>query len=112
MVGDVGVHRANHAQVVGVLGDARKQLADLDAALAVLLERKRRAKGRAGLALGREVQRNGFPVELSELGLRVERIDLRRAAVHEQEDHALGLRGQGRFLRCHRRAGVITPTPQ
>ena len=94
MVRDVGVHRANHAQIVGVFGDAGKQLANLDAALAVLLERERRAKGRAGLALGREVQRNGLAVVLGELGLRVERVDLRRTTVHKQKNHALGLGGQ------------------
>ena len=43
VIGDVGVHRADHADVVDHLGGVREQVADLDAALAVLLELERRA---------------------------------------------------------------------
>jgi hypothetical protein len=45
-------HRANHRDVVDVLGCLRKQLADFNAAFAVGLEFERRRKGRAGFALG------------------------------------------------------------
>ena len=52
VVGHVGVHRADDAMSSMLSADVGEQLADLDAALAVLLELERRAEGRAGLAFG------------------------------------------------------------
>ena len=82
------------------LGDVRKELADLDAALAVLLELERRREGRAGLALGAAGCRVGsaLPAYFCQRRLGIERIDVRRAAVHEQVDDALGLGGKLRRL--------------
>ena len=54
VIGHVGVQGADYRDVVDARGDVREELADLDAALAVFLKREGRAKGRAGLALGRE----------------------------------------------------------
>ena len=115
VAGDVGVHRADHGDVVDRLGGATEDVADLDAALAVLVEFERRGEGGAGLALGRECaagqQLAGIFVE-HRFG--IERVDVRRAAVHEDVDDALGFggevgrvraerigRGGGRFLGAH-----------
>ena len=51
VVRDVGVHRANHADVVGAGADVREQLADLEAALAVSREFERRLHQGAGLGV-------------------------------------------------------------
>ena len=53
VVGRVGVHRPDDADVVDVRGGSSENLADLDAALTILLEPKRRRQRRAGLPLGR-----------------------------------------------------------
>ena len=62
MIGDVGVHRADHADLVDHLGGVREQVADLDAVLAVLAEPERRAQRGAGLALGGQVRRHRLAV--------------------------------------------------
>ena len=101
----VGVHRADHAQVVDVPGDVRKQLADLDAAFAVPFERERRRQQLAALAAAvLRGQRLGqrFARVLGQFGLGIERIDVRRPAVHEQEDEPLGPRGEVRGLGSER----------
>ena len=72
--------------------DVREQLADLDAALAVLVElpgRRQQVAGRRELEL-RLGERQRLAVHLGELRLGVEGIDVRDAAVHEQEDDAPG----------------------
>ncbi len=104
MVGHVGVHRADDAHVVDVpLGRAGEELADLDAALAVLLERERRAQGRAGLALGAEGRPGKrLAVVLRQQRLGIKGVDLRRSTVHEQVDDLLGSRGEMRRLRRQR----------
>ena len=51
MIGHVGVHRANDAHVVDMKPSRpREEVTDLNAALAVFLETKRRAHGRTRLA--------------------------------------------------------------
>src|SRR5205814_8478826 len=93
VVAAVGVHRSNAADVVHALADVREELGHLDARLAVLLERERRSHERTGLALGRDrAARQRLPVVLVEHRLRIEAVDLREAAVHEEEDHALRAR--------------------
>ena len=90
VVRDVGVHGADEADVVGAAADVRKQLAHLHAALAVLLERERRLEQAPGLPFGRDVPAGQrLPVVLVEHRLGVEAVDLRQAAVHEQEDDVL-----------------------
>ncbi len=96
MIGDVGVHRADHADVVDHPGRVREQVADFDPALAVLLELEGRAHGRAGLALGGQIGRHRLAVVAVEHRLGVERVDVRRPAVHEQVDDPLGPGSQRR----------------
>ncbi len=99
VVGVVGVHRANDADVIDALGHLGVQLADLDAALAVLLGLERRGHqladpGPAGLleqSIGHRLT-----VQLFQARLGVEGIDVRRTAVHEQEDHPFGPGGKVR----------------
>src|ERR1044072_2129287 len=89
----------NDAEIVGVTTESRKELADLDAALPVWFEREWRLQQRAGLALGLEISGGrGLPVVFIEHRLRVEGIDLRRAAIEEQEDDVFGLGGKMRRL--------------
>ena len=86
-------------------GGVREQLADLDAALAVLLELERRGERGAGLALGRQVRhRQGLAGVFVQRRLGVERIDVGGPAVHEQVDDALGLR---RKMRQPRRQRIL-----
>ena len=81
----------------------RKEVADFDAALAVLAELERRGEGGAGLALGAPGCRRAaaWPAYFVEHRLGIERIDVRRPAVHEQVDDVLGL---GREMRRRWRA--------
>ena len=76
----------------------REQLADLDAALAVLLELERRAERRAGLRSVLQIATRQLSgrAYLVRARLGIERIHVRRPAVHEQVDDALGL---GREMR-------------
>ncbi len=93
VIRDVGDHRADHADLVGALADMRKQFAELRPALPIFLEAERRLHQDAGLALGHDLfARHRLPVVLVEHRLRVERVDLRHSAVHEQKDDLLGAR--------------------
>src|SRR5262249_10580025 len=103
MIGAVGEHRADDAQVVGVAAKLGKEIADLDAALSVFLEGEWRLEQRARFALGLSVARGcGLPVVLVEQRLGIERVDLRRTAVEEEEDDVLCLCGEMRRLRSQR----------
>ena len=90
MVGDIGMHRADHADLVDHLRGVAKKLADLDAALTVLPEAERRLHGRAGLALGGELGGHGLAVVPGQHRLRIEGVNVRRPAVCKQVDDALG----------------------
>src|SRR5262249_61487232 len=74
------------------------------AALAVLLELPRRLEERAGLGEGdaRAGAGKRLAVITIEKRLRVKRVDRARAALHEQEDDALGLRLEVRLRRADR----------
>ena len=102
MLGEVRDHRPDDRQVVDALADLRKQVADRDAALAVMAEFPRAAQHVADVVELRRVRLDldRLPVLAVEPRLGVERVDLRRSAVHEQEDDARGLgrkvRGPGR----------------
>ena len=103
MVRHLRIHRAHHGDVVGELRGAGEDLADFEAALAVGLELEGRGKRRAGLAFGAEV----FVGQLltgvfCERGLGVERVHMRRPAVEEEVDDALGPPGEVRSLRRER----------
>ena len=86
--------------------DVGQQLADLDARLPTLLELEGRGQQIAGLGadeLG-HFEGNGWPLR-SQLRLRIEKIDMRGSARHEQENHPLGpgrvmRRPHGERLRC------------
>jgi hypothetical protein len=51
MIRPLRMHGANHAQIVGVLGQLRKDIADFDTALPVRLKRERRTQQVSGLPL-------------------------------------------------------------
>src|SRR5207249_2470258 len=87
-------HRSNHAKIVDARRDVGKQLAHLDAASAMSFEFPWRFHQPADVSL-REgkwtLERKRLAVIPDQPRLGIERIDARRAAVHEEKDHALGL---------------------
>ena len=88
-------HGANDAQIVRMLGDIRKQIADLDAALPVLPELPGRLQQVPDAVFGerqRPLKRQRLAMILRQPRLGIEGVHVRRTAVHEQEDHALGPR--------------------
>ncbi len=99
VIGNVRVHRADDAEIVGMFAEVGKQLADFHAALAVLLEFERRGKGRSRLAFGAQVfVRQGFSRKPCQGGLGVEGVDMRRPAIQEDMNDVLGLGGKMRRL--------------
>src|SRR5205085_12246697 len=88
--------RSDHAKVVGALPDVGENVADFDAALAVLLETEGAGQGAAGLALGLEAEAGGQGLAGvgCQRGLRVEGVDVAGAAIEEKVDHALGAAGE------------------
>ena len=91
MIGDIGVHGADDAEVVGAGGDVREDVGDFETALAVTLEFVGRPHERAGLAFGAEVfARHGLAVEAVKFRFGVEGVDLGRAAVGEDVDDVFG----------------------
>ncbi len=92
VVGLIRVHGADDAEVVRMSGKVGEEFAHDQPALPVLGERKRAGHiaGALGLASG---IRRGFSFMLGQGGLGVEGIYMGWAAVHEQEDDALGFRG-------------------
>jgi hypothetical protein len=100
MVGHFGVHGADDRHVVDVLGGVLKDLADLDAAFAVLLELVGAGEGGAGLALRRQVGHRQFLAGVGlQRRLRVERVDVRGTAIHEEMDDVLRFAWEMRRLR-------------
>ena len=93
------VHRPDNADVVDALRDFGKKFADFDPASSGLPEHKRGLHQFA--LLGRSLRRV-LAVELLQFRLRIEGIDVRRPAVHEQEDDALDLGGKVPDLRRQR----------
>ena len=87
VVGHVGVHRSHDEQAVGMPGHRRKQLAHLQAALAVPRKPEGGRQGRARAPLRRQVCGNLPACIGGERGLRIERVDVARAAVGEDVDH-------------------------
>ena len=108
VIGNIGVHRTDNADIIDAAGRPGEQFADLDAVLAVALELVRRTHGAGGLAFGAQVRRRQrLAVELVEGRLGIEGIDVRRAAVHEQMHDAPRLRGEVRRLRRQRIHRII-----
>ncbi len=107
MIRVVGVHRAQHAEVVGEPGGVGKELADLKAAASVPRVSERRIQEAAGLPLGAELGALGtLPLELREGGLGVHEIGSEGTAIHEEMDHPLGPGGE---LRSGPRPGLKGP---
>ena len=97
-----GMHGADERHLIGDATHVGDEVAHLDAALAARFEFPLRshdlAAGSSGvviLHLAREV----FAIKLHELGLRLEHVDMARAALHEQGDHRLCLAKTMRRLR-------------
>ena len=92
----VGVGAADDRDVIDFACYVGIEVGDLDARLAVLLERPCRAEQSAEAAAAHREQRVGIEVRHRlavppvQLGLGVERIDLTDPAIHEQENAALG----------------------
>ena len=84
MVGNLSIHRANNGNVVYMSCSARKQLAHLEAAAAVLLKFKWRRQCAAGFAFGRVRLRKRLAGIFLQQRLAVERIDVRRPAVQRK----------------------------
>ena len=83
-----------------------ENLAHRDAAFALLNELERRWKSGAGATLRLHVERDGLAGVFGEHRLRVERIYLRRAAIHEEVNHALCFGGKlGRMRQQGRSSG-------
>jgi len=97
VIGAVGVHGTDHADVVDALADIGEYLAELDAALSEFLELKWGLQQVAGFALGLQVGGgHRLAVVLGEHRLGVEGVHLAWAAVEKQEDYALGFGGEVR----------------
>ena len=95
---------ANDRDVINALGHVRKEFADLNAALAVLPELERGRKGGAGFAFRPQIlhgQRFAGIFLQSRLG--IERIHVRRPAVHKKVDDPLGFGGERRRFGRQRR---------
>ena len=96
MIDIIGHHGANHAQVVHTGGDVRKQVADGNPGLPVLLEFERRLQQITGLGpheLG-HLEGQWLAVVAIEHGLGIEQVHMRRTAGHEEEDNPPGLGGK------------------
>src|SRR4051794_8806687 len=89
----IGLHRANHRQVVDTGGNVRKKLAYRNARLTVTLERPRTFQPLA-VTRRRRVGRccKGLAIELGQFWLWIERIDVRYPAVHETENNIASAR--------------------
>ena len=88
MIGNVGAHRIDHANVVNVFGRLFEQFADIDSRLAVLFKRKRRLHHVAGGPFSAQrSRRRSLAVKIWQVGFVIKRVDLAGAAVHKQMDN-------------------------
>src|SRR5262249_31703712 len=94
----IAAHGADDAEIVGALGDVGEEVGNFGAGFPARLGGPRRAERLAVVVEGLAVA-----LVFAELGLRVERIDVRHAAAQIDEDDALGrareVRGFGRERR-------------
>jgi hypothetical protein len=91
MVGDVGMHGTDDAEVIGTLADFRENVGDFESALAVFFEAEGGLHGHAGGAFGLEFERDFFAVVFGEFGLGIEGVNLGRPAVHKEMNDGFGL---------------------
>ena len=107
MIGHVGVHRADHGNVINARSDMREEVADFDAALAVLLEFERARKCSPGLALGCENAVEAVKIERRVIGILI--VENARRTFHH--DLARGFRvvadhTVAQHHRCRRNAHI------
>ncbi len=101
------VHAADHAQAVGMPRQIRINLRHVDSGLAVLRETIWALHGHvlrlaAHEGVLRFPNRDRLAVILRQRRFRIEEIDMRRSAIHEQEDHRLRFRREMRRARRER----------
>ena len=92
-------HGSDDAEVVNACGHIREELTDRNAALPILLKGPRRFHEAADAIFAERqpaLEGNRLPVIRIQARFRIERIDTRWTAVHEQEDDPFGL---GRKMR-------------
>ena len=107
VLGEVRNHRTDDGQIIHAAGHVREEVADRNAALPVLAEFPWRLQHGTDIV---ELRRRHFHFDRLAMFLRqprlgIKRIDLRRAAVDEQEDHVLRLRAEMRRPR-HKQIGA------
>src|SRR5438034_1309174 len=98
----IGDHRVNEGDVVHTSRHMRKKIAHPFAALAILLEVPFGTDNPALILLpspAKRLHRDGFTIQLVELGLVIESVHLTRSAVHEKEDYTFRFRRKMRRLR-------------
>ena len=106
-----GGHGPQHAEVVGLAGDVREEVADPKAALPVLTEVPRRLEHLADAVELGLLDPPHHPVRLLAVvlfqqGFVIKAVHLGHGSFHEQEDHAAGLGGNmGAGQDTGRRAG-------
>ena len=95
MIGDIGGHGADDAEVIGVLGGVMEEFADFEAAFTVAGEFEGRAEGGAGGSFCFEsVEGDRFAVLFREFRFWIEGVDLGGAAIHEEVDDAFCFWGE------------------
>ncbi len=101
MIGDIGVHGADDADVIDVLSGVMENFADFQARLPVLAELERRGESRSGAPLGAQVAgRERFACVFLKHGFGVEGIHVARSAIGKDVNDVLGFRGEvGLFRR-------------
>src|SRR2546422_10780105 len=97
MIGDVGYHGPNNTEFIDDLRRVRKQLADFNPVLSILLESERGLHQIPGGELGAgRLVRQRLAVVLVQQRLVVERVDLREPALQEDDDDMFRLGGEVR----------------
>lgn len=96
---DIGPERANDRHLIDHRAQFRENRAHFDARLAALLELERRTESQTVMT------RNGLVSVLRQLGFRIPRVDLRRAAGSEKVNDRLGLDREMRLPRSERPRG-------
>src|SRR6185503_12489335 len=98
MAGVGTVHRVDHAQIVHALRDVRKQFADPEATLAMLLELPGGLEQIERLTRNnsRTLKRKWLSVVALQEWFVIEGVDLRGSAMHEKKNNSFGPRGEVR----------------
>ena len=102
VIGDIGVHRANDEEPVGMPGHRWKQIADLQPALAVATEGERRGERRTGATFGGKGAWDLLTGILLQRDFAIEGVEVARPSVGEEMDHGPGPRGEVRRPRRER----------